>query len=64
MLMDEANYLNYQVGQQFSYYGGQYWNFPVRVTVPHAGTWHLVVDTRDLGNYEVQASYQVVPLFG
>ena len=47
-LLDDSNYSLYERGQQHQYYGGLATKSPVRLSPPHAGHWHLVVD---LGGY-------------
>jgi len=58
-LMDSANYQNYRSGRQHTYYGGGATRSPVRLSPPHSGFWHLVIDT---GGYAgtVKASVKVV----
>lgn len=43
-LLDDSNYSKYQRGEQHRYYGGRANKSPVRLSPPHAGSWHLVVD--------------------
>jgi hypothetical protein len=47
-LVDTTNRTAYKQGRQFRYYGGHYKRSPVRITVPHAGHWYVMVD---LGGY-------------
>jgi hypothetical protein len=58
-LLDDSNYSLYQRGEQHRYYGGRAIKSPVRLSPPHAGHWHLVVD---LGGYAgtVRASVQTI----
>jgi hypothetical protein len=42
--MDHTNFIRYQRGQQFSYHGGQALSSPVRLQVPTAGHWLVVLD--------------------
>jgi hypothetical protein len=58
-LMDSTNYQNYRSGRQHTYHGGGATKSPVRLSPPHAGLWHLVIDT---GGYAgtVKASVKVV----
>lgn len=58
-LLDDANYANYVNGQSHRYYGGLATTSPVRLTPPHGGRWHLVID---LGGYSgaVQASVRTL----
>jgi len=43
-LLDDANFQSYRQGRQHRYFGGLAKVFPARVTAPHSGHWHLVVD--------------------
>ena len=43
-LLDDSNYSSYRRGEQHRYYGGGATRSPVRLSPPHAGQWHLVVD--------------------
>ena len=58
-LLDNTNLQNYKAGRKHTYYGGHYKSSPACITVPHAGTWHVVVD---LGGYtgQVRASVRVI----
>ncbi|HWU86325.1 MAG TPA: DUF1883 domain-containing protein [Kofleriaceae bacterium] len=58
-LLDSSNFHRYQRGQRHTYCGGLARVSPVRLTVPHDGHWHVVVD---LGGYagHVRASVAVV----
>ena len=44
MIMDTANYRNYQRGRAFRYFGGHYDQSPAVIRPPTPGRWHLVVD--------------------
>jgi len=58
-LLDDSNYSLYQRGQKHRYFGGLATKSPVRLSPPHAGHWHLVVD---LGGYTgtVKASVRTI----
>ena len=58
-LLDATNYLNYKQGRQHKYYGGFAKTSPVRLSPPHPGVWHVVID---LGGYSgvVRASAELV----
>jgi len=58
-LLDDNDYSQYQRGSQYRYYGGLATKSPVRLSAPHPGHWHLVVD---LGGYagSVTASVRTV----
>ena len=58
-LLDDPNFSSYANGSQHHYFGGLAQRSPVRLSAPHAGHWHLVVD---LGGYSgrVGASARVL----
>ena len=58
-LLDDSNFSQYRRGGQHRYYGGLATKSPVRLSPPHAGHWHLVVD---LGGYagKVRASVRTI----
>jgi hypothetical protein len=60
MLLDPQNFSNYKHGLSYRYYGGHAEQTPVRLSPPHSGTWHVVVN---LGGYpgSVRAGVQVIP---
>lgn len=43
-LLDDSNYSSYRQGNKHRYYGGRATKSPVRLSPPHAGHWHLIVD--------------------
>ncbi|HTT20674.1 MAG TPA: DUF1883 domain-containing protein [Candidatus Sulfotelmatobacter sp.] len=45
LLLDDANFVNYQRGKPFRYYGGYYQHSPVVLSPPSPGKWHVVIDT-------------------
>lgn len=47
-LLDSTNFSLYQSGKQHRYHGGLAKTSPVRISAPHAGHWHVVID---LGGY-------------
>lgn len=57
-LLDAHNFGQYKAGRKHQYRGGLVKQSPFRISPPHAGHWHLVVD---LGGYagKVKASVQV-----
>lgn len=59
MLLDGLNYSAYRRGDSFRYYGGLAKVSPCRLSPPHAGRWHVVVD---LGGYagSVRAGISVI----
>lgn len=58
-LLDNVNFSRYKRGQQHTYYGGLAKVSPARISAPHAGHWHLVID---LGGYAgtVRASVRTI----
>ncbi len=60
MLVDQANFQHYKAARDYAYVGGHYKRSPVRLTVPHRGHRHAVVD---LGGFlgRVNASFEVTP---
>lgn len=60
MLLDSGNYAAYRAGRAFRYHGGLMDRSPVRLSPPHAGKWHVVVDLGG-GGGRIRASIQ---LFG
>jgi Domain of unknown function (DUF1883) len=48
LLMDQRNCMRYQRRQQFSSYGGEALSSPVRLQVPTAGHWYVVLDLGEL----------------
>lgn len=57
-LMDGHNFSNYRAGRQSKYQGGLARSSPVRLQVPHSGTWHVAVDMRGLAG-SVRSGVQV-----
>ena len=60
LLLDDANFQNYQQGKPYyHYYGGYARTSPFRIDAPRPGRWHLVVDLGG-GAGRVQASGSVI----
>lgn len=59
-LMDGPSFASYQRGGQYSFFGGQAQSSPVRLGIPSAGNWHLVVDLIELGG-TVRSGISVEP---
>ena len=59
LLLDPANFSNYQQGRPYTYYGGYARTSPFRIQAPRPGRWHLVVDLGG-GAGRVQASSRVI----
>jgi len=59
-LLDSSNYQKYRRGGQHRYYGGLARRSPVRIPIPHSGTWHAVVDMQGLRG-TVRAGFKVIP---
>ena len=47
-LMDSSNFSSYQSGRQHRYIGGLAKQSPVRLQIPHSGSWHVAVDMQGL----------------
>jgi hypothetical protein len=60
LLLDAANFQNYTSDRGFQHYGTHATRSPVRLAVPRAGHWYVVVDT---GGYpgSVNAAVRVLP---
>lgn len=58
-LRDASNFQRYRRGEAHRYHGGYMTHSPARLPVPHAGSWHVVVD---LGGYagQVRASVSLL----
>ena len=48
LLLDGSAFSDYQQGRSYKYYGGLAKVSPMRLSIPHQGHWHVVVD---LGGY-------------
>jgi len=59
-LMDGSNFSSYRSGRQHRYVGGLARSSPVRLQVPHSGTWHVAIDMQGLSG-QVRTGVQVVP---
>lgn len=59
-LVDSSNYQSFKSGRPYRYYGGQATRSPVRLNVPSAGHWYLVIN---LGGYggSVRHSMRILP---
>lgn len=59
LLLDDTNYSAYRGGRSYQYYGGWATRSPVRLSPPHHGRWHVVVD---IGGYAgtVRAGVRVI----
>jgi hypothetical protein len=44
MLLDDINFSAYKQGRSFKYYGGWACHSPVRLSPPHSGHWHVIID--------------------
>lgn len=44
LLMDRSNFSAYRQRRSYRYFGGQALRSPVRLTPPHTGNWHVVID--------------------
>ena len=43
-LLDQTNFNAKQSGREFNYFGGNYSQTPVTITVSGSGRWYLIVD--------------------
>ena len=59
-LMDNSNFNSYKAGRRHRYYGGLAKRSPVRLKVPHSGTWHVAVDMQGLRG-TVRSGIHVIP---
>jgi len=59
-LMDSSNFQNYKSGRQHRYYGGLAKKSPVRLQIPHSGTWYVTVDMQGLRG-SVRSSIEMLP---
>ena len=59
-LLDSSNFQSYKSGRQHRYFGGHAKRSPVRLQIPHAGHWYVVLD---LGGYSgsIRSSIRVLP---
>lgn len=59
LLLDDINFLHYQRGENYTYYGGLAKVSPLHLKPPHPGSWHVVID---LGGYSgtVKASVSTI----
>jgi len=59
LLMDWSEFNNYKARRAYRYYGGYAARSPVRIGIPHAGHWYVVVN---LGGYSgsVNASFSLI----
>ena len=48
-LLDRLNYQKYNSGQKYEYFGGNYTQSPVNITVQGSGRWYLIVDNGGSG---------------
>lgn len=59
-LMDGSNFSSYRSGRQHRYVGGLARSSPVRLQVPHSGTWHVAIDMQGLRG-QVRTGVNVIP---
>ncbi len=58
-ITDDINFSRYQSRQQFQYYGGHHTHFPVRIAVPYAGYWNVVLDLGG-GSANIRSSFRYI----
>jgi len=59
LLLDTSNYSKYNQGDVYRYRGGYVKSSPFRISPPHEGRWHIVVDLGGQGG-SVKASVRVL----
>lgn len=59
-LMDSSNFSSYKSGRQHRHYGGLARQSPIRLLIPHAGQWYVVVDMQGLPG-SVRSSAHILP---
>jgi hypothetical protein len=59
-LMDSSNYNSFKSGREHRYHGGLAKRSPVRIPVPHSGSWYVTVDMQGLRG-SVRSSIRVIP---
>lgn len=59
-LMDSSNLSSYKSGRQHRYWGGLAKRSPVRLAIPHSGTWYVTVDMMGLRG-TVRSSVDILP---
>lgn len=59
-LLDSSNFQSYRSGRRHRFYGGHATKSPVRLQIPGAGHWHVVID---MGGYtgSVRSSVRMLP---
>lgn len=60
-LLDPSNFQAYRSGRQHRYTGGLARQSPVRLQIPNAGYWHVVVDMQGLSG-TTRASFRTIPV--
>jgi Domain of unknown function (DUF1883)/TIR domain len=59
-VLDSSNFQRYRHGDRHSFYGGLARMSPTRISLPHSGHWHCVVDMQGLRG-SVRAGVHVLP---
>ena len=60
-LLDAANFDSYRHGRQYTFFGGYVTQSPVRLPVPNAGHWHLVLDLNGHVG-QIRSAVRVLPV--
>lgn len=60
LLMTATNYRAYVSGRRVNYYGGEALRSPLRINVPHADHWYVVLDLGGAGG-RIEAAVSVEP---
>ncbi len=61
MLLSDTDYSDYKAGRANNYYGRFFTHFPARLSPPHFGRWHVVLDLGG-GSATVRHSLRVVKM--
>ena len=59
-LLDNTNFQRYRRGDRHRYHGGLARRSPVRLAIPHTGTWHLVIDMQGLRG-TARSAIRIIP---
>lgn len=59
-LLTDSNLNSYRAGRRHKYYGGLAKTSPIRLRVPHSGSWHVAVDMQGLRG-SVRSGIRIIP---
>jgi hypothetical protein len=60
-LLDSSNFQRYRRGDQHRYHGGLAKQSPVRMQIPHTGSWHVAIDMQGLRPARISSGARVTP---